>query len=794
MSKTLVIVESPTKAKTISKFLGSSYIVESSFGHLRDLPKSKMGIDIEGGTFEPTYDIPKDKAKHVKKLKAAAKKCDTIFFATDEDREGEAISWHLTHILGIDPDKAKRMVFHEITKHAIEEALANPRPLDQKLVDAQQTRRILDRLVGYELSPFLWKKVARGLSAGRVQSVAVRIIVDREKEIKAFNPEEYWSLEGLFSEDKKTKTVVIEKKEEEESGEKKTKKEEEDAAKHAGLIAAKLHSVDGKKLQKLSLGEKKDMDGILKDLEGAAYTIDSITQKETKRTPPPPFRTSTLQQTANSKYGYSSRQTMVLAQQLYEGIEIEGDEHVGLITYMRTDSNNLSKKFLDETAQFVASEYGDTYTIEKPRVYGKKAKGAQEAHEAIRPTDPTRTPKSIKKYLDAKQYKLYKLIWSRAVATQMADAKLNKATLDIVADKYMFRASGQSMIFNGWLKLYPDAVKEEMLPELTEKESLYCATLKPEQHFTKPPARYSDATLVKVLEEYGIGRPSTYAPTIGTIEARNYVERDDNKRLKPTDVAFVVNDLLEKHFTTIVDYQFTAQMEDNLDAIAEGKEDWQPIISTFYRPFHENLERKEEELSKEDTVGMRELGKHPEDGKPVYARVGRYGPFVQWGSKDDDEKPKFAKLKKDQSTQTIELEEALVLLQLPKVVGQDEDGHDIKIAIGRFGPYVQVEKTYYSIKEKEDDPYKVDLKRALEIIKAGKEKKAKQQLKIFEGSEIKVLDGRYGPYITDGNKNAKIPKDREPTSLTLKECEKLIEEAPEKKKRGGWKRKKKEDE
>jgi len=685
------------------------------------------------------------------------------------------------------------MVFHEITKHAIEEALENTRGIDKKLVDAQQARRVLDRLVGYEMSPFLWKKVARGLSAGRVQSVAVRLIVDREKEIKAFNPEEYWSLAGLFSEDKKTKTVITEKEEVDPNEKPKTKKEKatEKSSKNKGLISAKLHSVDGKKLQKLSLGQKNQMDAILQDLEKTTYTIDAITQKEAKRTPPPPFRTSTLQQTANSKYGYSSRQTMVLAQQLYEGIAIDGDEQVGLITYMRTDSSNLSEKFVNETTQFVEAEYGNTYKVSKPRVYNKKAKGAQEAHEAIRPTDPTRTPKSIKKYLDAKQYKLYTLIWSRAVATQMADAKLNKATLDIVADKYMFRATGQNMIFDGWLKLYPDAVQEEMLPELTEKEQLYCAELKPEQHFTKPPARYSDATLVKVMEEYGIGRPSTYAPTIGTVENRNYVERDDNKRLKPTDVAFVVNDLLEKHFSNIVDYQFTALMEDNLDAIAEGTKDWKPIISTFYHPFHENLEKKTEELSKEDTVGMRELGKHPDDGKPVYARVGRYGAFVQWGSKDDEEKPKFSPLKKDQSTQTITLEEALVLLKIPKVLGQDEAGEDIKVNIGRFGPYVQVGKTYYSIKE--DDPYTLERKRALEIIKEGKEKKAKQQLKIFKNSEIKVLDGRYGPYITDGNKNAKIPKDREPISLTLKECEKLIAEAPEKKKRGGWKRKKKKE-
>jgi len=757
MGKTLVIVESPTKAKTISKFLGSKFVVESSFGHLRDLPKSKMGVDIEGGTFLPTYVTAKDKGKQVTKLRKLAKEADEILFATDEDREGEAISWHLAHIFKIDPGKAKRMVFHEITKHAIDEAMKNTRPLNLKLVDAQQARRILDRLVGYELSPFLWKKVARGLSAGRVQSVAVRIIVDREKEIQAFNPEEYWSLEGTFH----PENVKDEK----------------------AVFVGKLHTVDGKKLDKLDIKNKKSMDAILTDLEKAEYTIERIAQKETKRTPPAPLRTSTLQQQSNSKFGYSSRQTMRLAQQLYEGIDIGGDHgQVGLITYMRTDSTTFSKKFVDETTAFVASEYGKEYSLEKPRVFNKKAKGAQEAHEAIRPTDPTRTPESIKEFLDPKQFKLYSLIWKRSVATQMAQARLNKTAIDVVSGKYLFRASGQSMIFDGWLKLYPESVKEEMLPEMKEGENVTCHELNPEQHFTQPPARYSDATLVKVLEEYGIGRPSTYAPTIGTIEARNYVERDDNRRLKPTDIAIVVNDMFVKHFADVVDYGFTAQMEENLDAIAAGTKDWQPIISTFYHPFHDNLVKKEEQLTKEDTVAMHELGTDPKTGKPVYARVGRYGPFVQLGSKDDEEKPKFAKLADGQSVHTIKLEEALVLLQLPKIVGQDEDGKDIRVNIGRFGPYVQVEKTYYSVKE--DDPYTLTHDRALEIIKEGKEKKAKQTIQSFEGSEVKVLDGRYGPYITDGEKNAKIPKDSDPAKLTLAECEKLLEEAPLRRKRG----------
>jgi len=754
--KSLVIVESPTKAKTISKFLTNGFTVESSFGHLRDLPKSKMGVDTEGGTFEPEYVIPKTKSKQVKILKDLAKKNDEIILATDEDREGEAISWHLTHILKIDPNKAKRIVFHEITKHAVEEALANPRTIDQKLVDAQQARRVLDRLVGYELSPLLWKKVALGLSAGRVQSVAVRIIVEREREIQKFVAQEYWSLEGTFKKDHE--------------------------------FVAKLNSIDGKKLDKLDLKTKKQVDQILEELKEIEYVIENIKKSETKRTPPPAFTTSSLQQQANNKFGYSAKQTMRLAQQLYEGVKLGSEGETGLITYMRTDSVNLSDKFVKEANEHIYKEYGDKYTLAKPRFYKTKSKGAQEAHEAIRPTDPMRTPDSIKDHLDPKQYKLYSLIWKRAVATQMTQARLNKTTIDITANKYLFRATGQTMIFDGWLKLYPESVKEEMLPELKEKEAIECTELKPEQHFTEPPARYSDATLVKALEEHGIGRPSTYAPTIATIEDRNYVERDDNKRLKPQDIAMVVNDLLVEHFPQIVDYKFTAEMEDNLDAIAEGTKDWQPIISTFYHPFHELIVSKTENLSKEDTVKMHELGTDPESGKPIYARVGRYGPFVQKGSKDDEEKPAFAKLKKGQSVETITLEEALELLTLPKVLGQDEDGQDIIANVGRYGPYVQVEKKYYSVKDK--DIYKLTLEEALEIIKEGKEKQANREIKIFANSDIQVLNGRYGPYITNGEKNAKIPKDKEPAELTLAECQELIAKAPEKRRRYTKKKKK----
>lgn len=751
MSQTLVIVESPTKAKTISKFLGKGFHVESSFGHIRDLPKSKMGIDIESGTFEPEYAVPRDKSKHVKKLKDLAKKSDEIIFATDEDREGEAISWHLAEVLGIKPEKAKRIAFHEITKTAIQHALENPRHIDQPLVDAQQARRILDRLVGYELSPFLWKKIARGLSAGRVQSVAVRLTVEREREIQAFVPQEYWSVTGLF---------------------------QNEAKDFPAPISAQLATRNGEKIQKLDLKTKDEVDGILTDLESASYTILDIVEKEAKRTPPAPFITSTLQQAANNKFGYSSKQTMMIAQQLYEGLDIGTHGTVGLITYMRTDATNLSEKFLNEAKAHILESYGKEYALSQPRVYKTKSKGAQEAHEAIRPTDAAHTPESIKSFLSPQQYNVYSLIWKRAVATQMAEAKLNKTTIDIGAKQYTFRANGQTVGFDGWLRLYPESVKHEMLPTLVKDQVLLCEDLSSAQHFTQPPARYSDATLVKVMEEYGIGRPSTYAPTIATIEARNYVERDENKRLKPTDVAFVVNDLLVEHFHHVVDPYFTAEMEGNLDAIAEGKKKWQPIIAEFYKPFHAALVEKTETLAKEDVVQMHELGIDPKSGKPIYARVGRFGPFVQKGSKEDEEKPTFAKLPPGKSVETITLEEALHLLSLPRTLGQDEDGHDILANIGRFGPYVQVEKQYFSLKE--DDPYTITFERALEIVKEGKEKKAKEILKKFEGSDVIVKVGRYGPYITDGKKNAKIPKDKAPEDLTLEECETLLKEAPAK--------------
>ena len=738
--------------------------MESSFGHVRDLPASEMGVNTEDGSFEPKYIVARKKAPTVKKLKELAKKSDEIIFATDEDREGEAISWHLAKLLGVEPQDAKRIAFHEITKHAIDEALKNPRAIDQKLVDAQQARRILDRLVGYELSPLLWKKVAKGLSAGRVQSVAVRLIVEREREIKAFVPQEYWSVIGLFA---PTSYVL-------------------------SPISAELHSINGKKLDKLDLKTKEQIDNILADLKNAEYKISDIKKSEQKRTPPPPFTTSTLQQASNQKLGYSAKQTMRLAQQLYEGVELGSDGSVGLITYMRTDAVNLSEKFLTEARALIRKDFGDKYSLPKPRFYQNKSKGAQEAHEAIRPADASRTPESVASHLDPQQLKLYTLIWKRAVATQMSEAKLDKTTVDIVNLKsevrspksaYTFRANGQTVAFDGWLKLYPESVKEEMLPELTINEPMDCKELKPEQHFTEPPARYSDATLVKIMEEYGIGRPSTYAPTIATIEDRGYVERDENKKLKPSDIAFVVNDLLVEHFKNIVDYQFTAEMEETLDKIAEGAVEWRPMIKNFYGPFHESIVAKSSELQKSATVGMHELGHDPTTNLPIFVRLGRFGPYAQLGEGGGDDKPRFAPFRPGQTLDTITLEDAVKLFTLPRDLGLSETGEKITVSTGRYGPYVKCGEKFYSLKN--IDPFEITLEQALVVIKEKNEAEANKIIKTFPDSEIQILHGRYGPYITDGKKNGRIPKDTEPSSLELSQCQEILANAKEKRPRRG---------
>jgi DNA topoisomerase-1 len=592
----LIIVESPTKAKTISKFLGKGYKVLSSFGHVRDLPTSTMGIDI-GHDFTPKYVIPKKATKVVAELRAAAKAADEIYFATDEDREGEAISWHLRELLKVKPEKTKRITFHEITKEAIEHALKTPRDLDLRMVDAQQARRVLDRLVGYELSPFLWHKVARGLSAGRVQSVVVRLIVEREREVLAFKAEEYWSIEAAFN-----------------------KKGDEK------VFDAKLHSKDGETIDKMAIGSEKDAKAILKALDKAAYSIETVDKKKTKRSPAAPFTTSTLQQDGNNKLGFSAKQTMMLAQQLYEGVEIGDEGSVGLITYMRTDSVNLAEKFREEAADFIKKEHPNSVSAEA-RVYKTKSKGAQEAHEAIRPTSAWRTPESVAQYLDDRQLKLYDLIWRRALASQMADAEIETTSATIATGTaYRFRATGSIVAAPGFMSVYQTDMKENLLPPLSEGDALEAKAVEPKQHFTEPPPRYSEATLVKALEERGIGRPSTYAPTISTVVDRGYVEKEE-RRLKPTELAILVNDLLVEHFATIVDFDFTAKMEDTLDAVAEGEEKWVPVIKAFYGPFHANLEVKEKELSKKEITETATDEKCEKCGKPMIIKFGRFGKF-----------------------------------------------------------------------------------------------------------------------------------------------------------------------
>ncbi len=584
MPRKLIIVESPTKAKTISKFLGSEFIIESSYGHVRDLPKSKMGIDPDNN-FEPKYVVPVKAKAQVKKLKELAKKAAMVYLATDEDREGEAISWHLDYLLDLPKEKSQRIAFHEITKEAIENALKNPRELDLNLVNAQQARRILDRLVGYELSPFLWKKIYKGLSAGRVQSVAVRLVVERERERQAFKTEEYWTVQAIFE-------------------------------KNGQQFSAQLAKIDGRALKKLDLKKKEQVDQILKDLAGADYKIGQIEIKDKQRNPLPPFATSSLQQAANNYLGYSAKQTMLLAQKLYE---------TGYITYMRTDSFNLADKFLNEAQNLITQEFGKEYSQRK--VFKSKQKGAQEAHEAIRPTQAGTQPGQAN--LEPKQAKLYELIWRRAIASQMAPALIGQTGVDInnADDKYTFRANGSQIKFAGWLKVLPEKVSENILPELKSGEKLTANELKPEQHFTEPPARYTEATLVKALEEKGIGRPSTYAPTISTIVDRKYVAKE-GRQLFPQEIGYLVNDLLVAHFPKIVDYEFTANMEKDLDEIAEGKKEWQPLLKEFYQPFKDNLMQKEKEVSKKALTEEKTSEVCDKCGQPMVIKMGRYGKFL----------------------------------------------------------------------------------------------------------------------------------------------------------------------
>lgn len=747
--KNLVIVESPAKAKTISKFLGNDFIVMASMGHVRDLPKSSLGFD-PNDNFKPKYQVSTDKKKVITDLKKHISKDTTIYLAADEDREGEAIAWHLIPALKIEKNPIKRIVFHEITKDAILKALENPRDVDQNLVDAQQARRILDRAVGYELSPLLWKKVRYGLSAGRVQSVAVRIIVDRENEIRAFVPEEYWKIKADFINPE---------------------------------LKAELAKENGKTLK---ISNEKQALEIEASLKQGSYKLVDIEEKESTRNPAAPFTTSTLQQEASRKLGFSVKQTMIIAQQLYEGNVGNIPNHTGgLITYMRTDSLNLSTVATTAAKAVIEEEYGKEYALNKPRVYTTKSKGAQEAHEAIRPVNLALRPSQIKEFVEHAQYRLYSLIWKRTLATQMAQAKIANTTYKIEAGKnkeFEFQVKGQRIIFAGFMKAYtegsdnPEAAldsSEKILPNIKEGTILELEKLESEQNFTKPPARYTEASLVKKLESEGIGRPSTYAPTISTIQAREYVSKTEDNKLIPTQTGEIVNSFLVDHFSNIVDLGFTAKIEEEFDEIAEGKIAWEEVMKNFYGGFKKTIDEKESSVSKEDYLQVNELGIDPKSGKPVSARVGRFGPFVQIGTKDDEEKPKFVAIPDNLNMDTITLEEALFLFNLPRVVGNTENGDEIKANIGRFGPYLQVKTKFYSLKT--DDPYTIDLNRALEIIKDIDEAKEKSTIKTFDKEKIQILIGQYGPYIKQGRKNFKIPKGKNAEDLTLEECLEIIE-------------------
>ena len=767
MQNNLVIVESPAKAKTIEKFLGEGYKVLSSYGHIRDLKQKAFSIDIKSH-FKPIYEIPEDKKKLVAELKEEAAKADMVWLASDEDREGEAIAWHLYEVLKLKPENTKRIVFHEITKSAILKAIERPRDIDLNLVNAQQARRILDRIVGFELSPVLWRKVKPALSAGRVQSVAVRLIVEREREIHAFKTEAAYRVTAIFL----------------------------------------VPDTDGKSVEMKAeltrrIKTKEEARAFLEACQGATFTIEDITTRPVKKTPPAPFTTSTLQQEAARKLGYTVAQTMMLAQRLYES---------GFITYMRTDSVNLSDFATIGSKEAITKMMGENYV--HPRHFETKTKGAQEAHEAIRPTYMEN--QSIEG--SAQEKKLYDLIWKRTIASQMADAELEKttATISISGNKDVFTATGEVIKFDGFLHVYRESYDDDneqedesrLLPPLKKGQRLEYGPIIATERFTQRPPRYTEASLVRKLEELGIGRPSTYAPTISTIQQREYVEKgnkdgeerlfnvltlrenqikDENHteitgaekaKLFPTDTGIVVNDFLTEYFPNILDYNFTASVEKEFDEIAEGEAQWTSIMKTFYDKFHPSVENTLA-IKTEHKVGERILGEDPVSGKPVSVKIGRFGPVAQIGTADDEEKPRFAQMKKGQSMETITLEEALELFKLPRTLGEYE-GKTVSVGVGRFGPYVLHNKVYVSL-PKAADPMTITLEEAEQLILEKRQKEMERHLKKFEEEpELEILNGRYGPYITYKGSNYKIPKDIVPQDLTLKSCLELIKVQNEK--------------
>ncbi len=765
MAKNLVIVESPAKAKTIEGFLGKDYLVKSSFGHVRDLPKSVIGVEIENNFF-PLYEIPADKKAVVADLKKLSQQAETVWLATDEDREGEAISWHLAKSLGLDDSRYKRIVFHEITKKAILEAIENPRLIDNHLVDAQQARRVLDRLVGFELSPLLWKKIKPSLSAGRVQSVAVRLIVEREKEIQAFKTSYSYRLIALFDVDHHKQKVTVK---------------------------AELPR---------RFSEKKEALAFLESCKGASFVVEGTDTRPAKKSPAPPFTTSTLQQEASRKLGFSVSRTMMVAQKLYES---------GKITYMRTDSVSLSGTAMAMAKEEIERSYGAKYV--KLRKFTTKSKGAQEAHEAIRPT-----------YLnvasvagESSEQRLYDLIWKRTIASQMSDALLEKTTvtIGISTNKEHFVASGEVLVFDGFLKAYLESSDEEeeesasILPPMKVQQVLPLKEISAYQRYSKYPPRYTEASLVKRMEELGIGRPSTYAPTISTIQKREYVVKEsregeqrsydvitlkndkieelvkteiagtEKNKLFPTDIGIVVNNFLLEYFTEIMDYNFTASVEKEFDEIAQGQKSWSKVIKSFYAPFHDQVESTLKTSEKHS--GERLLGKDPKSGRNIYVKIGRFGPMAQMGEADQEEKPSFAGLRKDQSLETVNLEEVLELFKLPRMVGVFE-GEEITAAIGRFGPYLRHDGKFVSI-PKTEDPLTINAETAIGLIEDKRQKDRERIIKEFsENPDIQVLKGRWGAYIAESGKNYKLPKGTDPEALNLNDCIKIIQEGTSSKK------------
>lgn len=758
MAKNLLIVESPAKAKTINKYLGKDFTVLASYGHVRDLVPKEGAVDPDNH-FAMDYAVIEKNEKHVDAIAKAAKSADNLFLATDPDREGEAISWHIGEILRerglLEGKPLQRVVFTEITPRAIKEAMNHPRAIAGDLVDAQQARRALDYLVGFNLSPVLWRKVQRGLSAGRVQSPALRMIVEREEEIEAFVAREYWTIEA-------------------------------ECAHPTQTFTAKLVKLDGKKFEQFTITEGDTAESARKRIVAAAngaLHVTDVASKERKRRPAPPFTTSTLQQEAARKLGFTTKRTMQVAQKLYEGVAIGEEGTVGLISYMRTDSVALSADALVELRDVIARDYGTRALPDQPNVYKTKSKNAQEAHEAVRPTSALRTPSQVSRFLDDDARRLYELIWKRTVASQMVPATLNTVSVDLAAgSEHSFRASGTTVIDPGFLAVYEEgkdvkAAEDEdegrKLPAMKTGDRVPLDRIHTDQHFTQPPARYTEAALVKALEEYGIGRPSTYASIIQTLLFRKYVELE-SRSFRPSDVGRAVSKFLSGHFTQYVDYDFTAKLEDELDAVSRGEEDWVPLMERFWEPFKKLVEEKKESVDRSEATGARELGTDPKSGKPVSVRLGRYGPYAQIGTAEDEDKPTFASLRPGQSMHTIGLEDALELFKLPRKLGQDKD-EEVSVGIGRFGPFAKRGSTYASLK-KEDDPYTIDLARAVFLIEEKEEIARNRIIKEFEGSDIQVLNGRFGPYISDGKLNGRIPKDREPASLTLEEVVKLMEE------------------